>query len=51
MWNLGKGCGHTRISSMKQYINNFLSNVSGKQKIGWDFPINRLLIIMATFGL
>jgi hypothetical protein len=31
------------FSNMKQYINNFLSNVSDKQKIGWDFTYQSLV--------
>ncbi len=31
------------FSDMKQYINNFLSNVSDKQKIGWDFSYQSIV--------
>ncbi len=31
------------FSGRKQYINNFLSNVSDKQKIGWDFSYQSLV--------
>jgi hypothetical protein len=31
------------FSGMKQYIDNFLSNVSDKQKIGWDFSYQSIV--------
>jgi hypothetical protein len=31
------------FSDMRQYINNFLSNVSDKQKIGWDFSYQSIV--------
>ena len=31
------------FSDMKQYINNFLSNVSDKQKIGWEFSYQSIV--------
>ena len=31
------------FSGMKQYINDFLSNVSDKQKIGWDFSYQSIV--------
>src|SRR5215217_5229678 len=31
------------FSGMKEYINNFLSNVSDKQKIGWDFSYRSIV--------
>ena len=31
------------FSGMKQYINSFLSNVSDKQKIGWDFSYQSIV--------
>src|SRR5919112_5200834 len=31
------------FSGMKQYINNFLSNVSDKQNMGWDFSYRSIV--------
>jgi hypothetical protein len=40
---LVKNVDIAEFSDVKQYINNFLSNVSDKQKIGWDFSYQSMV--------